>query len=168
MSQINYTVDRVVQMKDDGQVVRFIKGSIKSTDTKPTIGIYDRSTLYEEDTGNYYVFNQRLNKWQLHDPDDGNEGSGGGSGSGIGGGLFKINKDGDDTLDKTWQEIYDAYLAGKSIWLETVGVDGAHDFLPIDSISYIESDNVHGYVVAFDVHEGYACLSPNEYPKSQK
>ncbi len=72
-------IDRIVQTKADGTVVRFIKGFINSDDPKPVTGIYDRSELYERDTGKWYLFNMSMGEWFVPDDNTGG-GSGGGSG----------------------------------------------------------------------------------------
>lgn len=72
-------IDKIVQTKPDGTVVRFIKGFINSDDPKPVTGIYDRSELYERDTGKWYLFNQSKGEWIVPDDTTGG-GSGGGSG----------------------------------------------------------------------------------------
>jgi hypothetical protein len=46
-----------------GAVNRLIEGYCDSTETKPTTGIADGSTLLETDTGDLYVFNEAGAAW---------------------------------------------------------------------------------------------------------
>ena len=69
---MSYTpyVDRVVKIEADGTVTRFIKAFIESGDYKPQKGIATGSTLIERDTGGFWIYSERLNKWVPHETDD--------------------------------------------------------------------------------------------------
>lgn len=78
----------------------------------------------------------------------------GGGGGGTGGGVLVVNATGDPlTLDKTWNEIYDAMKTG-SVAIEIEG-DGIYPILSV----YTDMD----YFVSAQCGE-YISSSPTDYP----
>ena len=97
-------------------------------------------------------------------------GGGGGSGGGSGGGVLLVNEV-EGTLDKTWQEIYDAPMA---VVVMQSGTEKR--FYPVSTVGnygeiygvvfFTESfrEDAGGYVLA---ENPYATNSPNGYPAYQ-
>lgn len=113
---LQYLVDRVVNLDDDGNVTRFIKVKADSTDKKPVDYIAEGSTWYDRDTAKWYIFNLKQKKWIVPDDFDG---------SSSGDDVFTVRAlqefvPGSDSLpsiklDKTWNEIKNAVEAGKFV-----------------------------------------------------
>ena len=149
-----------------------------SSDEKPTEA-RNGDTFYEIDTKKTYAFNKESGQWGVLST----------GGSGGGGGLI-VTETGGDTLNKTWQEIYDAMSAGIPVMIkhgeedlpddkavsgksakgeptrEAVGTD---DAIPISQVLCARTYDGDYCVVSFLYGSGYNymeyfCSSPDEYP----
>lgn len=92
---------------------------------------------------------------------------GGGGGGSSGGGVFLVHASDDDTpvLDKTWQEISDAYTGGSVVIC--VGMYGDLGYLSSVPVKLEDSE----YSVAFfgnQFFEQYIASSANGYPVMQE
>ena len=90
---------------------------------------------------------------------------GGGSGGGGGGGALVVTWKNDDSLDKTWQEIYDA-APFVVLYYEDTGILGVYHLVEIENQS-----NINRYAVSFisatqgeTVYPTFASSSPSGYP----
>ena len=81
-----------------------------SSESKPTVGIVTGSRYTEVNTGDVYLFNETASEWVKQPA------AGGSSG------FLTVTSD-NGTLDRTWQEIYDAAENGIPTALRTVEED---------------------------------------------
>lgn len=86
-------------------------------------------------------------------------GSGGGGG---GGGALVVHEDEEGTLDKTWQEIFDAIASGKIVFIPYV--DGSNEATTIIVRSCIKSDDDCFIYVIDSADPLYSCAAPTDYP----
>ena len=70
-----------------------------------------------------------------------------------GGGSALIVTKNDNVLDKTWQEIYDAFVGGRIILIHT------NDTSAYELVTLVAGDAEGGYTV-----NGYRADNPNDYP----
>jgi len=148
-----------------------------STDEKPT-DARNGDTFYEIDTKKTYAFNKESGQWGVLKT----------GGSGGGGALVVTETDG-DTLNKTWQEIYDAMSAGIPVMIKhgeesnddepseeksakgepARDAESADDIIPVSQVLSVRTYDGEYWVVSFLYHSGYdymqyCCDSPNDYP----
>ena len=115
--------------------LRYIEAAGLSTDQKPSVNIVTGSKFLEVDTGKQYAYDEIGGEWyemagsssggsfnpDITSPQDGDTlvynaaQSKWVNGAASGGGVLVVNlvmnQDGNNTLDKTWQEIFDADYA---------------------------------------------------------
>ena len=100
-----------------------------STDTKPIEDVNNGSRFYEMDTQKNYMFNAEGAEWIEQTAE--------GGGGGTGGGLFVVTYDSTVShTDKTWNEVKEAAMAGKSVVL-VADADGSFQY---DLLVHIETN----------------------------
>ena len=60
---IRIVSEKVLEVKDSGDVIVFLEGYCDSSDTKPTVNVAEGSNLIETDTGDWYFFNEPSGVW---------------------------------------------------------------------------------------------------------
>lgn len=78
--------------------------------------------------------------------------------------VMIISVDGNDTLDKTWQEIHDAVMAGVPVVCEYTTVDN-ETFT--DTVTFVANIS-GGYVVNMASEVTFKANTANDYPVSDK
>ena len=159
-----------------------------STDEKPITAV-NGSCFIEMDTSTMYFFDEEAKEWSIWSSSGG--GGGGGGSSALSeltdvdltnptdgqtlvynatsgkwengaGGVFAVH-DVDGTLDKTWQEIYDAFAAAKIVVIRVpANVDMAEIHLP----TFAAFDDAEGYYYVSDSQDSFAYIAqtPSGYP----
>lgn len=130
----------------------------KSTDVKPTEGIGNGSQLREMDTGKDYAFDAESGEW-LEQPEEGG-GGGGGGGAGAGPLVVEFQED-SDYLNKTGQEIKDAFLNSAVFLVYGDSTEMASERCE----HYGIHENVHVFIFESKNSENRArCTSLSDYP----
>lgn len=67
------------------------------------------------------------------------------------------------TLNKTWQEIYDAIIAGIYVGMVVEYTDGGHDYTQFEMVYSVSHSNDYGYQVHTST-DVYTASTANDYP----
>lgn len=133
---------------EDGKVHAEL--SLASTDAKPTDGIATGSVCVEANTGKTFLYDESTQTWN----EVSTGGGGGGSESLIIDAIYDEIED-ISTLNKTWQEIYDAYIGGTMCIIREEPGSGSARLTSVQHVIYDEN---------FYQVESYSTDSPNGYP----
>ena len=119
-----------------------------SSDTKPTTGVANGSTLLEMDTSTVYAFDEANGEWLAQ-----SSSGGGGGGGGTEPLIVTATKDGNEvwTLDKTYNEIKTAVESGRICVVKgQITVGNSYVFTTYVSYLYVEEGEY--FVNVFDIN----------------
>lgn len=151
----------------DGDIFSYAdKFWCSSSDDKPSNedakdGLINGATLEEVDTGKEFVFDKAENKWTEKKS---GEGGGGGSSTLAGFGATYDENEDKITLDKTWNEIFNALVARSAIGQIYVHYGDPPTSVQIMTITtcYFD-DGLYGVDADGNV---FGCFDPDDYPSS--
>ena len=105
--------------------------------------------------GDTLVYNATQQKWVN------------GAGGGGAGGALVVHADENDTLDKTWKELSDAFTAGYHVVIEeSIENDGMNGYM--QKPLYIVASGNGNYFVMFGEIDSYTATTENGYPTLDK